>query len=362
MSQRITAFDHYEIYAGNARQAAHFYRTAMGFRLAAYKGLETGSRDKVSYILEQGKVRLVVSSPLHEDSSIHEHLRRHGDGVKDVAFTVSDAEAAWKEALARGAEPAAEPSTLEDEHGKVKLASIRTYGDTVHTFVERHGYKGSFLPGYQPWAPGGAEPPSAGLLHVDHIVGNVPEGDMEDVASWYEKTLGFHRFWSVDDKDVSTEFSALRSIVVASENEAIKLPINEPAAGKRKSQIQEYLDYYHGPGVQHIALSTSDIIRTVSEMRERGVEFLYVPSSYYEGLRERMGPIDEDMEALARLGILVDRDEHGYMLQIFTKPVQDRPTLFYEVIQRKGGRGFGKGNFKALFESIEREQEKRGNL
>ena len=356
----IQAFDHVAFYVSNAKQAAHYYGSAFGFRPVAYEGLETGTRRRTSYVMNQNDVNFVLSSPMEDDSSIGEHVKKHGDGVKDVAFQVDNAEAAWEVTMERGAESAYKPVTLEDDEGKVKMAGIRTYGETIHSFVEREGYRGTFLPNMKTLD----SPPTedAGLKYIDHVVGNQEENCMKPVADWYEKILGFHRFWSVDDKDISTEHSSLRSIVLANEQETIKLPINEPAPGLKKSQIQEFIDYYKGAGVQHIAMFTDDILSTVRKLRSRGMDFLKVPTEYYDEVRERVGDIDEDLDILADLGILVDRDENGYLLQLFTHPVQDRPTLFYEVIQRKGSESFGKGNFRALFESIEREQAKRGNL
>jgi len=357
----ILGFDHIGYLVGNAKQAAFYYQSLFGFELVAYRGLETGNRDMVSYVLRQNKIQLVLNSPLLAESELNEQLCLHGDGANDIAFKVSDARAAWKHTMSRGAESVREPTETSDDNGVVVTAAVRTYGDTVHTFVERANYNGVFLPGYAE-AESLTKVTPVGIEVVDHIVGNQPDGEMEKVANYYQEVFGFHRLWTVDDKDVHTEYSSLRSIVVADDREIIKMPINEPADGRSKSQIQEYVDYYSGPGVQHVAMLTGDIIATVGTLRERGVEFLPTPRSYYEGLEERVGKIDEDIDVLADLGILVDRDEDGYLLQIFTKPVQDRPTLFYEVIQRKGARSFGVGNFKALFESIEREQARRGNL
>ncbi|HIC38045.1 MAG TPA: 4-hydroxyphenylpyruvate dioxygenase [Candidatus Marinimicrobia bacterium] len=357
----LKAFDHCELYVGNAKQAAHYYRTAFGFLPIAYKGLETGSRDRVSYVMKQNKIRFVLTSPLEKNTAIGHHIDVHGDGVKDVSFTVDDAEAAWKETTRRGAESIAEPKMIEDDCGEVVIATIKTFGETNHTFVQRNNYDGVFLPGYKVYEEDIIADPT-GLVHIDHLVGNQADGDMQTVCDFYEKVFGWHRFWSVDDKDINTEFSALRSIVMANNNEKIKMPINEPADGLKISQIQEFLDYYETAGIQHIAMSTRDIVKTVTKMRANGVDFLPTPKSYYTDFTERIGEIDEDIETLANLGILVDKDENGYMLQIFTQPIQDRPTLFYEVIQRKGSQSFGKGNFKALFESIEREQAQRGNL
>ena len=358
---QVLGFDHVGFIVGNAKQAAQYYRCLLGFDLVAYKGLETGDRDLASYAMRQNEVTFVFTSPLLPGSDLNEHLRLHGDGVGDIAFTVDDARTAWEHATRHGAVSAAEPRVVSDDRGEVVTAAIRTYGDTIHTFVERTRYNGVFLPGFErAEVPGPAEP--AGLEIVDHIVGNQPEGRMEPVADWYQDVFGFHRMWTVDDDDIHTEYSSLRSIVVADDREIIKMPINEPARGKRKSQIQEYVDYYSGPGVQHVALLTGDIISTVRKLTENGVDFLPTPRAYYDTLEKRVGKIDEDVDVLADLGILVDRDDDGYLLQIFTMPVQDRPTLFFEAIQRKGARSFGKGNFKALFESIEREQARRGNL
>ncbi|MCS7083254.1 MAG: 4-hydroxyphenylpyruvate dioxygenase [Bacteroidetes bacterium] len=357
----INGTDYIEFYVGNAKQAAYFYQTAFGFELIAYRGLETGSREITSYCLQQGKVRLVLSSAYHPDHPIWDHVRKHGDGVRDIALWVDDAASAFEETVRRGAEPVRPPEVLEDEFGQVRLASIRTYGDTIHTFVERKAYHGPFLPGYKPVSTS-YRPAPVGIEYVDHCVGNVELGKMLHWVAFYRDVMGFRQLISFDDKDISTEYSALMSKVMANGNGRIKFPINEPASGKRKSQIEEYLEYYHGPGVQHVALHTSNILETVRALRERGVAFLYVPTTYYDDLQARVGKIDEPLEELRELGILVDRDDEGYLLQIFTKPVQDRPTLFYEIIQRKGAKSFGKGNFKALFEAIEREQALRGNL
>jgi 4-hydroxyphenylpyruvate dioxygenase len=357
----ILGFDHVGYFVGNAKQAAYFYQSQYGFELVAYRGLETGERTMASYVLRQNKCVFVLSSPLTADSELNEQLRLHGDGVTDIGMTVADAGAAWEHTTGKGAVSVHEPHSVSDEDGEVVLASIKTYGNTIHTFVERKNYNGIFLPGFQPAESLFSVEP-VGLELIDHIVGNQPDGAMEQVASWYQDVFGFKRMWTVDDDDVQTEFSSLRSIVVADDREIIKMPINEPAPGKKKSQIQEYVDYYSGAGVQHVALLTGDIISTVRKLRARGVEFLPTPRTYFEELEDRVGKIDEDIAVLADLGILVDRDDDGYLLQIFTKPVQDRPTLFYEAIQRKGARSFGKGNFKALFESIEREQARRGNL
>ena len=358
----LNGTDYVEFYTGNARQAAHFYRTAFGFRLAAYSGPETGARDRASYVLVQGKVRFVVTTPLSPDHPIAEHVRVHGDGVRDIALWVDDAESAWRETTKRGAQSVREPETLRDDNGEVRLASIAAYGDTIHTFVERRNYRGAFLPGFQAVEGEDCISRPVGLKYIDHMVGNVGWGEMDRWVAFYRDVMGFKMFQHFDDKDISTEYSALMSKVMSNGNERVKFPINEPAVGKKKSQIEEYLEYYHGPGVQHIALATDNIVETVGKMRDQGVDFLRVPTTYYEELIGRVGQIDEPLDKLQELGILVDRDDEGYMLQIFTRPVEDRPTLFYEVIQRKGSRSFGKGNFKALFEAIEREQARRGNL
>ncbi len=357
----INGTDYIEFYVGNAKQAAHYYRAAFGFELLGYRGPETGVRDRASYLLQQDKIRLVLTSPLGPDGPIAEHVRRHGDGVRDMAFWVDDARAAWATAVERGARSVQEPTVLEDADGRVVIAAIATYGDTIHSIVERGEYRGLFLPGFvarsSPFTPG-----PVGLKYVDHCVGNVELGKMNEWVAFYERVLGFFNLLTFDDEDISTEYSSLMSKVMSNGNGRIKFPINEPASGKKKSQIEEYLDFFGGPGVQHIACATDDILATVTAMKARGVEFLQTPTSYYADLAQRIGPIDEPIERLAELGILVDRDDEGYLLQIFTKPVQDRPTLFYEIIQRKGAKGFGKGNFKALFEAIEREQALRGNL
>ena len=358
----LNGTDYVEFYVGNARQSAHFYRSAFGFRLVAYRGPETGTRDVASYVLAQNKIRLVLTTPLSPDHPIPITFGSHGDGVHDIALWVDHAESAWRETTARGARSVRKPETLHDGGGDIRLASIATYGETIHTFVERNGYKGAFMPGFQPVESGDSVARPAGLKHIDHIVGNVGWGEMNRWVDFYRDVMGFRLFRHFDDKDISTEYSALMSKVMSNGNERVKFPLNEPAEGRRKSQIEEYLDFYHGPGVQHIALATNDIIDTVSKLRAQGVEFLRVPSTYYDDLLTRTGPIDEPVAALKDLGILVDRDDEGYMLQIFTRPVEDRPTVFFEVIERKGSRSFGKGNFKALFEAIEREQELRGNL
>jgi 4-hydroxyphenylpyruvate dioxygenase len=358
----LNGTDYVEFYVGNARQAAHYYRSAFGFRLAAYCGPETGTRDRASYVLVQNRIRIVLTTPLKADHPISHHLRMHGDGVRDIALWVDDAEAAWRETTRRGAPGVRAPETLRDEHGEVRLAAIATYGDVIHTFVERANYRGAFLPGFQTVEGDDLVARPAGLTHIDHIVGNVGWGEMNRWVDFYRDTMGFRMFKHFDDRDIATEYSALMSKVMSNGNGRVKFPINEPAEGKRKSQIEEYLEFYGGPGVQHIALATGDIIGAVTKLRRQGVEFLRVPSTYYRDLLERTGPIDEPIAALEELGILVDRDDEGYLLQIFTRPVEDRPTLFFEVIERKGSRSFGKGNFKALFEAIEREQALRGNL
>ena len=353
--------DHVEFFVGNARQAAYYYRAAFGMSLVAYAGPETGRRDRVSYVLQQGKVRFVLTTPLRPGNAMAEQIARHGDGVSAIALWVDDARSAWEETTKRGAKSVIEPMELSDEHGKAVISAIAAYGDTLHTFVERKDYTGPFLPGYRAVAKDPIARP-VGLLHIDHCVGNVGWNAMNEWVKFYEDVMGFGLYQHFDDNDISTEYSALMSKVMANGNGYVKFPINEPAEGKRKSQIEEYLDFYGGPGVQHIALATNDILHTVSRLKEQGVEFLTVPHTYYTELQARIGTIDEPIDELERLGILVDRDNEGYMLQIFTRPVEDRPTLFYEIIQRKGSRSFGKGNFKALFEAIEREQASRGNL
>jgi 4-hydroxyphenylpyruvate dioxygenase len=357
----INGTDYVEFYVGNAKQAAHYYQSAFGFQLVAYRGPETGVRDRVSYLLSQGKIRLVLTTSLGPDGPIAEHVRTHGDGVRDIALWVDDARDAHAKAVERGARSVQEPTVLKDETGEMVVAAIAIYGDTIHSLVERRNYKGLFMPGFAPRKPHYQAAPT-GLLYVDHCVGNVELGQMNRWVGFYEKVMGFRNLISFDDEDISTEYSSLMSKVMSNGNERIKFPINEPAKGKKKSQIEEYLDFYRGPGVQHLALATDDIVHTVTALRDRGLEFLTVPTTYYEELQGRVGRIDEPVDVLAKLGILVDRDPDGYLLQIFSKPVQDRPTLFYEIIQRKGARSFGKGNFKALFEAIEREQEARGNL
>lgn len=353
--------DYVELYVGNAKQSAHFYKTAFGFQSEAYAGLETGAKDRVSYVLKQDKIRLVLTTPLNPDGPINAHINKHGDGVKVVALWVDDATKSWVETTKRGARSFMEPTVEEDDFGHVVRSGIYTYGETVHIFVERKNYKGIFLPGYKPWQSH-YNPEPVGLKFIDHMVGNVDWHEMNTWCEFYGKVMGFAQIISFDDKDISTDYTALMSKVMSNGNGRIKFPINEPAEGKKKSQIEEYLDYYNGPGVQHIAVATDDIVSTVSAMRERGVEFLYVPETYYDDLLDRVGKIDEDVSVLKKHGILIDRDEEGYLLQLFTKPVVDRPTLFFEIIQRKGAQSFGKGNFKALFEAIEREQEARGTL
>ncbi len=358
----LKGMDYVEFYVGNARQAAHYYRSAFGMTLKAYSGPETGSRDRASYVLEQGQIRFVLTTALRADHPIARHVAQHGDGVRDIAMTVDDADAAYCETTKRGAQGVREPFTQRDASGDVRMASIAAYGDTLHTFVERRNFKGPFLPGFV--AVDGPDRISrpTGLRYIDHMVGNVGWNQMNAWVHFYEDVMGFKLYQTFDDKDISTEYSALMSKVMANGNGRIKFPINEPADGRKKSQIEEYLDFYGGPGVQHIAMGTGNIIDTVTRLRDQGVDFLKVPSSYYRELTARVGKIDEPLDKLEDLGILVDRDDEGYMLQIFSRPVEDRPTLFYEVIQRKGSRSFGKGNFRALFEAIEREQGLRGNL
>ena len=353
--------DYVELYVGNAKQSAHFYKTAFGFQSEAYAGLETGVKDRVSYVLKQDKIRLVLTTPLTEGGPINEHINKHGDGVKVVALWVEDATKAWEETTKRGAKSFMEPTAEEDDFGNVVRSGIHTYGETVHIFVERKAYDGAFLPGYKKWESH-YNPAPTGLKFIDHMVGNVDWDEMNTWCEFYAKVMGFAQIISFDDKDISTDYTALMSKVMSNGNGRIKFPINEPADGKKKSQIEEYIDFYNGPGVQHIAVATDDIVATVSAMRDRGVEFLYVPDNYYDDLLERVGNIDEDVEILKQHGILIDRDDEGYLLQLFTKPVVDRPTMFFEIIQRKGAQSFGKGNFKALFEAIEREQGNRGTL
>ena len=353
--------DYVEFYVGNAKQAAHYYRSAFGFQALAYSGPETGNKEKVSYAVRQNKLTFVFTTALRPEHPIAEHTRIHGDGVRVLALRVDDASAAWVETTNRGGKSCMEPTVLTDAAGEVVLSSIHTYGDTIHVFVERKNYSGVFMPGFREWKPA-YNPPSTGLLYVDHCVGNVGWNQMDPWVSFYENVMGFRNILSFDDKDISTEYSALMSKVMSNGNGFVKFPINEPAEGKKKSQVEEYLEFYKGEGVQHVALATANIVDTVTQLRDRGVEFLQVPPSYYTDLLDRVGKIDEDLRPLQELGILVDRDDEGYLLQIFTKPVEDRPTVFFEIIQRKGAQSFGKGNFKALFEAIEREQGARGNL
>jgi 4-hydroxyphenylpyruvate dioxygenase len=357
----INGTDYVELYVGNAKQAAHFYKTAMGFQSHAYAGLETGLRDHTSYVLVQDKIRLVLTTPLTSNSPISEHIKKHGDGIKVIALWVDDARKAYEETMSRGATSYFEPTVETDQHGEIVRAGIHTYGETVHIFVERKNYKGLFMPGFVKWESE-YNPTGMGLKFIDHMVGNVELGAMNKWAEFYGHVMGFANLITFDDKDISTQYTALMSKVMSNGNGRIKFPLNEPAAGLKKSQIEEYLDFYEGPGCQHIAVATDDIVFTVSEMRRRGVEFLHVPGSYYDTVLDRVGDIAEDIRTLKNLGIMVDRDEEGYLLQIFTKPVEDRPTLFFEIIQRKGAKSFGKGNFKALFESIEAEQARRGTL
>jgi 4-hydroxyphenylpyruvate dioxygenase len=357
----LNGTDHVEFYVGNAKQSAHFFKTAFGFQDYAYAGLETGAKDRTSYVLKQDKIILVLTSPLTADSPINAHIVQHGDGVKNVAIWVDDATKSWETTTARGAESAFTPYTLQDAHGEVTLSGIKAYGDTVHVFVERHGYQGVFMPGYIALDTG-YHPAPTGLKFIDHMVGNVGWNEMDTWVNYYKHIMGFAQLVSFDDKDISTEYTALMSKVMTNGNGRIKFPINEPAEGRKKSQIEEYIDFYNGPGIQHLALATDDILYTVTELRSRGVQFLEVPKSYYDDVLDRVGKIDEDLSPLSKLGILIDRDEEGYLLQLFTKPLMDRPTVFFEIIQRKGAKSFGKGNFKALFEAIEREQERRGTL
>ncbi|WP_375323495.1 4-hydroxyphenylpyruvate dioxygenase [Flagellimonas sp. GZD32] len=358
----INGTDYIELYVGNSKQAAHFYKTAFGFQSLAKAGLETGLKDRESYVVVQDKIRLVLTSPLKSGTAIGEHIDKHGDGVKVVALWVEDATYAYNAAMERGAKSYMEPTVEEDKNGKVVRSGIYTYGETVHVFVERKDYEGTFLPGFVQWETPDYNPTSTGLKFVDHMVGNVGWNKMNHWVSFYENVLGFHNILSFDDNDISTEYTALMSKVMSNGNGRIKFPINEPAEGKKKSQVEEYLDFYEGEGVQHIAVATDNIIQTVRDLKSRGVEFLRVPETYYDAVSDRVGEIDEDIAPLRELGILVDRDDEGYLLQIFTKPVEPRPTMFFEIIQRKGAQSFGKGNFKALFEAIEREQELRGTL
>ena len=353
--------DYVELYVGNAKQSAHYYMSAWGFKPLAYRGLETGSKDAVSYVLQQDKIRLVLPTALHAGGPINAHVNEHGDGVKVIALWVDDATKAWEETTERGGEPCLDPIRLSDENGEVILSGIRTYGETFHYFVERKNYNGVFMPGYVKWEPA-YQPKEVGLKYIDHMVGNVGWNEMNKWVEFYAKVMGFTQLVSFDDKDISTEYTALMSKVMSNGNGRVKFPINEPAEGRKKSQIEEYIEFYNGAGVQHIAVATNNIIETVTALKNNGIEFLTVPNTYYETVLDRVGKIDEDLAPLQELGILIDRDDEGYLLQIFTKPVLDRPTMFFEIIQRKGAQSFGKGNFKALFESIEREQERRGTL
>jgi 4-hydroxyphenylpyruvate dioxygenase len=357
----INGTDYVEFYVGNAKQAAHYYQTAFGFQPLAYAGLETGQSDRTSYVLQQGKIRFVLTTGLSSESSIAEHVKKHGDGVKVVALWVDDARSAFEETVNRGAKPYMNPTVHTDQHGEVVLSGIHVYGDTVHVFVERKNYTGVFLPGFMKWEPD-YRPSEVGLKYVDHMVGNVDWGQMNTWVDFYSNVMGFKQLVSFDDKDISTEYTALMSKVMSNNNGYIKFPINEPALGKKKSQIEEYIQFYQGSGVQHVAMATDNIIETVSALKARGVEFLTVPDSYYDTVLERVGGIEEDLNELKARGVLIDRDDEGYLLQLFSKPVEDRPTVFYEIIQRKGAKSFGKGNFKALFESIEREQARRNTL
>jgi 4-hydroxyphenylpyruvate dioxygenase len=354
--------DYVEFYVGNAKQAAHYYMTAFGFQALGYAGPETGIKDRASYAVRQNKLTLVLTTPLRPGNEIADHVYRHGDGVKALALRVDDATSAWRETTERGARSYMSPQHMKDDDGELVMSGIHTYGDTVHLFIERKNYRGIFMPGYREWGNPYFKPPDTGLLYVDHCVGNVGWNQMNPWVRFYENVMGFRNILSFDDNDISTEYSALMSKVMSNGNGFVKFPINEPAEGKKKSQVEEYLEFYNGEGVQHVAMATNDIVHTVTELRNRGVEFLRVPTTYYDDLLDRVGHIDEDIEPLRELGILVDRDDEGYLLQLFTKPVEDRPTLFFEIIQRKGAKSFGKGNFKALFEAIEREQGERGNL
>ncbi len=353
--------DYVEFYVGNAKQAAHFYKTAFGFQSLAYSGPETGTKDRASYAIRQNKLTLVLTTPIRPNHAIADHIHKHGDGVKMLALSVEDATSAWEETTKRGGKSYLKPTTLSDKHGELVMSGIHTYGEVVHLFIERQNYQGPFMPGFRRWESN-YNPPQTGLQYVDHCVGNVALGQMNPWVKFYEDVMGFRNILSFDDKDISTEYSALMSKVMSNGNGFVKFPINEPAEGKKKSQVDEYLEFYNGEGVQHVAMATKNIIETVTDLQKRGVEFLNIPSNYYDTLLDRVGHIDEELNALKRLGILVDRDDEGYLLQIFTKPVEDRPTLFFEIIQRKGAKSFGKGNFKALFEAIEREQAARGNL
>ncbi|HQV07059.1 MAG TPA: 4-hydroxyphenylpyruvate dioxygenase [Chitinophagaceae bacterium] len=353
--------DYIEFYVGNAKQAAHFYKTAFGFQSLAYAGPETGVMDRASYVIRQHKLTFMLTTPIRKDNPIADHIYKHGDGVKVLALKVDDAKSAFDETTKRGGKSYMEPTTLKDDDGEVVLSGIHTYGDTVHLFVERGNYNGVFMPGFKEWKTD-YNPTPTGLLYVDHCVGNVGWNQMNPWVSFYEKVMGFKNILSFDDKDISTEYSALMSKVMSNGNGFVKFPINEPAEGKKKSQVEEYLEFYNGEGVQHVAIATKDIVATVTELQKRGIEFLKIPENYYDTILDRVGKIDEDLEPLKQLGILIDRDDEGYLLQIFSKPLEDRPTLFFEIIQRKGAKSFGKGNFKALFEALEREQDARGNL
>jgi len=353
--------DYIEFYVGNAKQAAHFYKTVFGFQSLAYSGPETGTKETASYAIRQNKLTFLLTTPLRSGNAIADHIAKHGDGVKAIALKVEDATSAWEETTSRGGKSFLEPMTLTDGDGQLVMSGIHTYGETVHLFIERENYHGVFMPGFRAWEST-YNAPETGLLYVDHCVGNVGWNQMNPWVKFYEDVMGFRNILSFDDKDISTEYSALMSKVMSNGNGYVKFPINEPAEGKKKSQVEEYLDFYDGEGVQHVAIATNDIVKTVTELQKRGLAFLNIPSTYYETVLDRVGHIDEDLEPLQRLGILVDRDDEGYLLQIFTKPVEDRPTLFFEIIQRKGAKSFGKGNFKALFEALEREQEARGNL
>ncbi|MEJ7611315.1 MAG: 4-hydroxyphenylpyruvate dioxygenase [Ferruginibacter sp.] len=353
--------DYVEFYVGNAKQAANFYKSAFGFQSLAYAGPETGTMDRVSYVIRQNKLTFVLTTSLRENTEIADHVSRHGDGVKMLALMVDDAKDAWEQTTKRGGKSYMEPKRMNDDNGELVMSGIHTYGDTVHLFIERKNYHGIFLPGFKKWESA-YNPPSSGLLYVDHCVGNVGWNQMNPWVKFYEEVMGFRNILSFDDNDISTEYSALMSKVMSNGNGFVKFPINEPAEGKKKSQVEEYLDFYNGEGVQHVAIATADIVKTVKDLQSRGVEFLNIPASYYADVLDRVGKIDEDLEPLSELGILIDKDDEGYLLQIFSKPLQDRPTLFFEIIQRKGAKSFGKGNFKALFEALEREQELRGNL
>jgi len=354
--------DYVEFYVGNAKQAAHYYMTAFGFQALAYAGPETGVKDRASYAVRQHKLTFVLTTPLRTGNPVADHIYKHGDGVKAISLLVDDAAGAWKETTQRGARSFMEPQRLKDKDGEVVMSGIHIYGETIHLFIERKNYNGAFLPGYREWSNPLFKPTDTGLLYVDHCVGNVGWNQMNPWVKFYEDVMGFKNILTFDDEDISTEYSALMSKVMSSGNGFVKFPINEPAEGKKKSQVEEYLEFYNGEGVQHVALATADIVKSVKELMSRGVEFLKVPTIYYDNLLDRVGHIDEDLAPLKELGILVDRDNEGYLLQLFSKPVEDRPTLFFEIIQRKGAKSFGKGNFKALFEAIEREQEARGNL